>query len=371
MQQERLIGHKKGRPGKTLIIFGGMHGNEPAGVKALISVFRQCEELGIPIWGEFIGLIGNTRAFSENKRYIDEDLNRLWTENRIRKIRSESLQSTEENEAKELLTFLDPIIQNKKDKSLFIDLHSYGAEQGSPFCVLGDILENRTFARNFPLPTILGLEEQIDGAFLEYANRKGHLTLGFEGGNHHTAEAIQNCEAIIWLALVATGIVLKKDIPDIDGHVNQLRCAGTGISHFYEVRYRHYVRDRSRFVMNPGYKNFQPIANNEYLANDHGKRVHATESGLMLLPLYQRLGNDGYFIIKKVNPLWLLLSFILRKMKCDHIFPHLPGVLQIDVEGKTYRVSRKYPEGLAVKVAHLLGYRRRNWTGEDLVVKKR
>ena len=47
------------------------------------------------------------------------------------------------------------------------------------------------------------------------------------------------------------------------------------------------------------------------------------------------------------------------------------GVSQIDESGKMYRISKKYQESLAVKVAHLLGFRRRNWTGEDLVVKKR
>jgi len=80
----RIIGdHIGDHHGPLLIVFGAMHGNEPAGVRALEMVFKmlEVEPITNPSFqfsGKLIGLIGNLQAYQKKVRFIDKDLNRSW-----------------------------------------------------------------------------------------------------------------------------------------------------------------------------------------------------------------------------------------------------------------------------------------------------
>jgi len=79
MKTDRIIGRYQGKQAGPLLIFiAGIHGNETAGVKALKEVFEILETQKPEIHGSIVGLAGNLRALSQEVRYIDEDLNRLW-----------------------------------------------------------------------------------------------------------------------------------------------------------------------------------------------------------------------------------------------------------------------------------------------------
>ena len=78
---DRVIGTVEAPAGgATLVGVGGIHGNEPAGVRALETVLA---ELGRPDGGlsrgRFIALAGNRPALDAGVRYIDRDLNRIWS----------------------------------------------------------------------------------------------------------------------------------------------------------------------------------------------------------------------------------------------------------------------------------------------------
>ena len=83
----RIIYHVKGEyVGPTIVFFAGIHGNESAGVKALNNVLPQLKSQNVH--GEIFGVYGNIMALKENKRYIDKDLNRIWTTNNIKKLKT-------------------------------------------------------------------------------------------------------------------------------------------------------------------------------------------------------------------------------------------------------------------------------------------
>jgi succinylglutamate desuccinylase len=50
--------------------------------------------------------------------------------------------------------------------------------------------------------------------------------------------------------------------------------------------------------MREGYKNFQAIKAGEVLADDKNGEIVAPEDCLLLMPLYQRQGTDGFFLVK-------------------------------------------------------------------------
>ena len=66
------------------------------------------------------------------------------------------------------------------------------------------------------------------------------------------------------------------------------------------LRYVHHIRPGDGFRMRPGYRNFQPIDEGEHLADDAEGPVKACCQGLILMPLYQAIGSDGFFVVEAV-----------------------------------------------------------------------
>ena len=53
--------------------------------------------------------------------------------------------------------------------------------------------------------------------------------------------------------------------------------------------------------MKPGYKNFQKISKGEVLAEDRNGHIVSQYNGRILMPLYQKQGEEGFFIIKEIK----------------------------------------------------------------------
>src|SRR5262245_17295394 len=76
----RVVGRIRGaRAGPTLVFVGGMHGNEPAGVRAAARVLAGLETAAVPLSGEVVALAGNLGALAAGRRYLGRDLNRMWS----------------------------------------------------------------------------------------------------------------------------------------------------------------------------------------------------------------------------------------------------------------------------------------------------
>jgi succinylglutamate desuccinylase len=104
---------------RRVAIVGGTHGNELTGVY-LVDKFDRSPELLQRDSFECITLIANPQAVTENRRYIDRDLNRSFDNEDLANL---ELTSYEEKRAKEIATKLDDI-------DLIIDLHSSTSNMG-------------------------------------------------------------------------------------------------------------------------------------------------------------------------------------------------------------------------------------------------
>ena len=370
---EHLIGSVRGRsPGPTLLILGGIHGNEPAGVRAANRVLPRLKEQRTQLRGEVVLLRGNTRALERNVRYVDADLNRQWTDDNIRKGEEgnyDRLENSELTEQAELFAVLREAVQRARGDIYFLDLHTTSAS-GVPFATVGDTLRNRRFALNFPLTIVLGLEEQIDGTLLEYFNNLGAVTMGVEAGQHQAHTSVDHHEAVIWNAVVASGNLRREDVTWLGRSQSLLSRAGGG-RRVVEVRHRHAIAPEDNFQMEPGFRNFQPVRRGQVLAIDRTGKITARETGLILLPLYQTLGDDGFFLGREVKRFWLNLSALLRKLKVNHYVHLLPGVRRDPLNENFLIINTRIARILPLQVFHLLGFRRRRWIDEFLVVSRR
>lgn len=364
---EHLIGKFVSEPtGATLVVIGSVHGNEPGGAIALRNISRQFESLRGKLRGRVYFLAGNTRALQRGVRFIGADLNRHWTQENLCK---SDLQIAEDFEQRELLEIFDEILATAKDEIYALDLHSTSAT-GLPFATVGDTMRNRNFAQKFPVTILLGIEEQLDGTMLEYLNNEGAVTFGFEGGQHDSPETVKNHEALVWLGLVNAGILEERDAPDLAKHRENLAKA-TGKAKILEVRHREAITPEDEFVMNPGFKNFDEIRRGQILAKNKRGEIKAGESGLILMPLYQKLGEDGFFIGREVARVWLWFSGVLRRLRFAEIVRVLPGVWLHPTDAESLVVNTGIAKFFPLQVFHLLGFRKRRWRDNQLVVSRR
>jgi succinylglutamate desuccinylase len=368
--ERHLIGSVVGaEPGPTLVITGGIHGNEPAGVLAAERVLPRLQQFRTEIRGEIVFLRGNTRALKQKLRYIDVDFNRQWTSAIISENRSQLASTSESTEQQELLIDLSHAITRARGEIYFLDLHTTSAD-GEPFATVGDTMRNRRFALMFPVMIVLGLEEQIEGTLLEYLNNLGAITLGFEAGQHEALSSVNHHEAMIWNAVVATGNLAREHVADLEHWRTVLRRAGRG-SRVVEVRYRHSISPADNFRMEPGFRSFEPITRGELLATDVSGNITAREGGLILMPLYQRLGDDGFFLAREVKRFWLNLSALLRRFRIGNYMRLLPGVRRDSRNKDVLIINTQIARLLPLQIFHLLGFRKLRWVDNYLVVSRR
>lgn len=370
---QRIIGAIRGTtPGPTMVIVAAQHGNEPSGVHAARRVIEHINETDAQVRGEILCITGNLRALNEGKRFIKQDLNRMWTPEQIERVTSveEGELEYEEAEQRALHDHLIETFRRATETVHVIDLHTTSADS-PPFAVIDDALRNRFLAQRLPTPIILGMEEVLIGTLPDWVNSLGHVSIGFEAGQHDAPHSIDRHEAAIWILLVAAGLVSESDAPDVLHRKGLITRKKAKLARFFELVHHHPVRDADDFNMEQGYENFQRIKPGQLLARDHTGNLLAPRKGRIFMPLYQKQGDDGFFIIRRVLGIWLWLSALLRVCRADAILPFLPGIRRSAHDRDVLIADSYIARVMLVELFHLLGYRRQRAVGKSVVFSKR
>lgn len=370
--QERVVCRLEAeKPGPTLVVMGGVHGNEPAGVRALERVAAEMRRVGLPELGSFVAVAGNLGGLAQNQRFLHRDLNRAWTAGKVAALRAQelALDNAEDTEQRELLEIFEDCVARARGPVVFMDLHSSSAD-GASFACIADTVPNRRLAMSLPVPTILGLDECIDGATMEFFSERGLVAVAVEGGQHQDPRTVDNLEAAIWLGLLGVGLVRAEQI-DVEGFRRTLRASADGLPRLLEVRYRHVVEPEKEFRMQPGYTSFQPVKKGELLAREIGTELRAAENCRVLLPLYQGQGEDGYFLCRPVRPFWLHVARLLQALGADRFLAWLPGVRRDPANPDAVLVNPHVVRFWPVEIFHLLGFRKRRQVGDLLRFSRR
>ncbi len=346
--------------GPTLIAVGAVHGNEPAGAEALESIGSALAASGIELKGRFLALRGHVRASEQEIRFIDVDLNRVWSPESVEAALGaapEDRRPEQEELARLHRSMTSAVDESEGNGAFFMDLHTTSSES-SPFVVLFDSLACRRFALEFPVPIILGLEEHVGGTLADFALTLGCVPLIFEAGQHEAPQSPVLHEAACWIALRNAGII--DEIPaSADGAgLERLHDAAAGLPRFVEIIHHHPITAESGFRMNPGFENFADVEEGLGLAQESGRALHAPCSGLIFMPLYQKQGDDGYFIVRPVSRFWLWLSRMVRRAGVSRLAHLLPGVHKDPGNPRDVLVDPKIARFVRLDLLHLLGYRR-------------
>lgn len=372
---ERIIGEFHGdEDGPVLVFFGGVHGNESSGVVALIEVMDEIKRTQPKIRGSIYAIVGNMSSLEKEQRFEKEDLNRIWTKERVQNVDkglyTDDELNADEREQLELYRIGKQIFKKHAHQVYCIDLHTTSAPT-VPFITLNDTLINRDFATKFPVPVIIGIEEFIVGPLLSWVMEIGYPSLAFEAGEHYSEKSIKYHKAFVWLSLVHGGLIREEEAPEFGKHHLILAASNSDHGRVFEVYHRKGVTPDENFEMKPGYANLQPVVKGEPLAHNIDGEIRSPEDGRVFMPLYQSQGSDGFFLAREVAPFWLKLSAGLRKMKFETVLTWLPGVRRDEKEKHTLIVNKSIAKFLAVEIFHLLGYRTKTRLKDELRFTKR
>jgi len=353
-----------GQPGPLVLITAGLHGNEPAGVGAARRVLA--ELAGLATAGRVVALAGNLGALARGERHGGQDLNRLWTEPQLSDLLAQDPAGDGPDEAE--LRELHRIIEDERKAAraagrevLLLDLHSTSAG-GGPFSVVPDVLGCRRLARAIGLPVVLGLEQRIEGPLLTWIVGQGELGVVIEGGQHVDPRTEDVLADALRAALGYAGVTAadERGAEEARARIEAIRGA---VPPVLDMVYAHPIEQGDGFVMEPGWTNFRPVRSGQALGLQQGEVVQAPIDGYMLMPLYQGLGSEGFFLCEPVGRPWLTASRLLRRLRLEAGLRLLPGVRAVRPSGRGVLCSQRVPRRTEWWLS-LFGYRTPRPEGE-------
>ncbi|MDE2804781.1 MAG: succinylglutamate desuccinylase/aspartoacylase family protein [Gemmatimonadota bacterium] len=290
--------------GPLLLCIGGLHGNEPAGVRALEAIVEAVAARRRLLRGEFIAVAGNLQALAAGRRFLAYDLNRAWTPAGVAAVRSldaanGSAVEPEDVEMLRILDVLDEVAARRRGPVYVLDIHTTSGGGGA-FTTASDLSHNKRFAMAIPAPLVIKLDQHLEGTFNSYMDHLGYTAAVFECGQHEEAESRVRAASAVWLAIHAAGLLDWGDAPEAAAAYRALRQAYRGLPRVLESTYRHPIEPADRYRTRLGFRNFQRVRAGDIVGDDRRGEVAVPKSGRLLMPLYQEQGEDGFFIVREV-----------------------------------------------------------------------
>ncbi len=205
----------------------------------------------------------------------------------------------EDREQLELADRIERAFASARGPVYLVDLHATSAA-GIPFSLCADTREARAFAAAFPVTMVLGLLDVLHGTLAGYYGSRC-IAAVVEGGQNSDPATERNHEAVAWLAMVAAGVLEAHLVPQLGAQRDTLARTRGDLPHALHVHHRHGITAADHFRMEPGFANIQRIASQQLLARDRRGEIRAPGEGYVLMPLYQALGDDGFFLGREVG----------------------------------------------------------------------
>jgi succinylglutamate desuccinylase len=304
---QRIIGKYIGKErGPMLLVFGAMHGNEPAGVEAIKMLFRALalEPYHNPEFsfnGSILGLLGNKAAYTKNVRYINTDLNRSWIKEKVVEVfnKSEENLTLEEQELKDIVATVNQHIKEVNPTEIvMLDIHTTSSN-GGIFTIASDEPRSMDIAMSLKAPVVTKVLQGVHGTSMHFFDGENMgletTALCFEAGQHLDILSPGRAYAAIVNCLKKIGCVKEHHVEN--KHEKILIEFSKNLPKVATLIYKHHINPGINFQMLPGFVSFDKVSKGQHLANDINGPVFADEDGLILMPLYQEQGDEGYFVV--------------------------------------------------------------------------
>jgi len=335
----------------TLVFFCCIHGNERAGLVALQSFFEHIENFSDHIQGNIYAIFGNQEAYLREYRFIDKDLNRIWTKSHLQESTKRD-NVAEYHEMTEIYNVLYGILNTAKSDVYCIDLHTTSGPT-KPFIIMNDALSNRAFVRNLGYPVIFNVESFIEGSLLNLLNDLGHVSMAFEGGEHYSQDSVKEIKVFCYKALYHTGMVSAEVLLEMGISVKYFKSKA---ARYFEMIFRQDLKPNDRFEMLGNYLNFQKLKKGDRIAKLNERSIIAPKSFQIFMPLYQSKGEDGFFYVQRISKIKLKIARIFRNLRFENILLVFPGVNKPNFY--TLVIPRPLVKFIPKRFLFALGYRK-------------
>ena len=181
------------REGEHVMVVGGTHGNEPAGVNAMVGFHRRLKDGEIKLNnGKVSLLLGNPQAYRNDRRYVDRDLNRSFCD--------PDNATLEERRAGEIIAYLDC----NNDIAALLDLHSVSIGDFKICVYEKDNTQSLNLALSISdIPLHFAYHpDHMPGTLIQAAGTHQICSLIVECGNHLSRSATNMALDLIYSILV-------------------------------------------------------------------------------------------------------------------------------------------------------------------------
>ncbi len=241
------------KPGKTIAILAGVHGNEQGGIRAIQ------EAISLPIKsGTVHYIIGNPRALEQNVRFTEMNLNRAFIRGPLK---NPSLEDTYERiRAMELMPLLDTC-------DALLDIHSVNNKQATPFVICEP--DYFDIAKKLPFSIISNGWNDIEpGGTDYYMSTAGKPGICIECGYHNdpnvTTLALGSVRIFLQIMGSISGPILQEN--------NNQRIVSVTDAYI----------TKTKFQLARPFSDFEPITKDELLGHDGDKEYRAPRNGIVV-----------------------------------------------------------------------------------------
>lgn len=260
----RLI--DSGKPGKTVAIFAGIHGNEMAGVMALKKVRRDLKLKS----GRAYLIIANPPAIKEKTRFITKNLNRCFKPDN-------NGRTWEDKRARELMKILD-------QSDALLDLHGYNGPEDGPFVICDPLAFDIARKLDFDVITT-GWTSLGAGATDSYMSNLNKPALCLECGSNDRPEDYSNlAERSIYQFLQHFDLV-ESTYPNVTKSRRYIRIK------------RMIIKQTDDLSFDRKYKNFDPLTEGKIFARDGLNEYKAGRNECIIFPRANQIIGHEFCII--------------------------------------------------------------------------
>lgn len=267
--------------GQNILITGGIHGNETCGVLAIRQWIEELDSGKRTIKKGTVRFIAccNPKAFEQNTRYVEVNLNRVIKKHADPKLYEEKL--------------ANEIVPHMNWADIGVDLHSY-TSSNEPFVFCdADGEEMLAYSKIAPVDFIVtGFDEMLDNQEVTtfcstqgYYLKKNKLAVTIECGQHTSETSPVVAYQCIEKYLSALGFIDPVKTTDKEKRIIRVK----------EIFYK----TKAGKLAQP-WRNLHPVKKGETLiVYEDGEEVKAPFDGLVLLPAPTPIGEDWFYLAQE------------------------------------------------------------------------
>ena len=263
-----IISVKGRKKGPTVGIIATIHGIELCGRKAAQNILRDYEIER----GRLVLVDGNPEATILGRRFVDGDMNRMFTE------RTLSSKGSQQDlvRARYLAEFLPTI-----GIDFAVDCHSVSSRTPRPFAISFPGTEE--LVQLCPMARIYGWRGIVKGTLAEWLCNHGTPTVVIEAGQHEAAASVRQTERTLVSVLARHGVITpKKPVP-------------ARRQQAFDVVENVQIADPDTFAFHRDYASFDALEPGEKIATDAKRtyRVPPEEGFTILMPTTMEVIRNG------------------------------------------------------------------------------